>query len=130
MPSTQSLQKSFSDVIICEATENCISKSILKEYFWITKYNITKSMSLWHKNAHTMKFKVVFIWTFTFVVFCCYEAGVTLRFHDLVLISSYLSCFCQVFTQLRMITLMFLFSLFGLPFFCEFPFSLNLPFPD
>ena len=38
-----------------------------------------------------MKFEVEFILTFTFAAFCCHEAAVTLRLHDLVLILSYLS---------------------------------------
>ena len=43
-------------------------------------------------------FDVVFILNFTFAVFCCHEASGTLRFHNLVLIFSYLSCFQKVFT--------------------------------
>ena len=43
-------------------------------------------------------FEVVFILNFTFAVFCYHGATVTLRFHDLVLIFSYISCFQKVFT--------------------------------
>ena len=38
-------------------------------------------------------FEVVFISNFTFAVFCCHGATATLRFHNSVLIFSYLSCF-------------------------------------
>ena len=43
-------------------------------------------------------FEAVFILNFTFAVFCYHGATVTLRFHDLVLIFSYISCFQKVFT--------------------------------
>ena len=38
-------------------------------------------------------FEVVFVLNFTFVGFCYHGATVTLRFHDSVLIFSYVSCF-------------------------------------
>ena len=42
--------------------------------------------------------EVVFIINFTFVVFWCHGATVKLRFHDSVLIFSYVSCIQKVFT--------------------------------
>ena len=57
----------LSDLIINETTENYINKSILETYFELPS-NIAKSIILWNKNAHTMKFEVVFILAFTFVV--------------------------------------------------------------
>ena len=62
-------------------------------------------------------FEVVLILNFTFVIFCCHGATVTLRFHDSVLIFSYLSCFQKVFIQFTMIPLMF-----ALVFLTWFPF--------
>ena len=67
-------------------------------------------------------FEAVFMLNFTFAVFCYHGTTVTLRFHDLVLIFSYISCFQKVFTKFTMIPLMFvLFFLRGSPAFCEFP---------
>ena len=50
------------------------------------------------QNTFTMEFEAVFKLNFYFGTFFCYKVTIMLRFHDWVLVFSYLSCFHKVFT--------------------------------
>ena len=71
----------------------------------------------------TSLFEGVFVLNFTFAIFCYHGATVTLRFHDLVLIFSYISYFQKVLPSLQRFLCLSLFFLGGSPAFCEFPLS-------
>ena len=88
----------LSDLIINETTENYINKSILEVYFELPG-NIAKSIILWNKNAHTMKFEVVFILAFTFVVLTHELFAVLAAVPWSGINSSYLSCFHLVYND-------------------------------